>query len=254
MKTNIIVLAATKMEIDPFLKISKIISQKTSSSGRTIIITEYAEKIIKIAITGVGIVNTAQTLTSLLEFHKSDIVIQIGIAGVFKEALLKIGDIGIADSETYIHTGIETQNNSLNPLPFNLLKQNKLTRKGIFPVNSDFAFYAFKVLSQHFSSKICNVIKGAFITVSSITATKSTAHKLFINFNACMESMEGSGAAHVAALYKTNFLEIRAGSNYVGKRDKSTWEIFLAAKRASKALSVFLEKGDKYFGNTTKSK
>ncbi|OQY00462.1 MAG: futalosine hydrolase [Desulfobacteraceae bacterium 4572_130] len=256
MKTNIIILAATKMEIAPFLKISKIISEKISCTGKTIIIAKYAEKIMKIAVTGVGIVNTAQTLTSLLEFHKPDIVIQIGIGGIFKQTSLKIGDIGVADSETYIHAGIETGDSSfdLAPLPFNLLKDDKLTRKGIFSVNSDFAVHAFNILSNYFAPRICNVTKGAFITVSSITATKNTAHKFFLDFNACMESMEGSGAAHVAAIYKTNFLEIRAGSNYVGKRDKSTWKISLAAQRASQALAVFLEKGDKCFESTIRAK
>ncbi|MEA1968819.1 MAG: futalosine hydrolase [Thermodesulfobacteriota bacterium] len=239
----ILILSATRMEISPLLKNVEVTSETVSAAGRRIISAKHGKREFKLVITGPGTINCAQALTGALEHQKPDIVLQTGIAGIFKETGLKLGDIGIADSEKYIHTGIENPRSSLalDPLPFDLIKENILTRKGIFPVNRELADQAYAILSEHFSKKKCQVIKGPFITVSAITSTQKKADKLFSLFSPCMEAMEGSAAAHVTALYKTDFLEIRAGSNYVGKRDKNRWDIPFAAKRVCQATALFLE-------------
>ncbi len=245
MKNDILIISATMMEIAPLLNCSLVQSEIISESGRTIIHAEHKSQPFNIMITGPGTVNAAQALTSEIEHHRPGIIVQTGIAGIFKETGLKIGDIAIAKSERYIHTGIEPDKSSLDlaPLPFELILDHPLTKKGIFPVHTGLADLSLKILSDNFSTKKIHVAKCPFITVSTITTSNNTAQKLFSIFSPCMENMEGSGAAQVAAIYRIPFLEIRAGSNYAGKRDTSMWNIPLATERASLAAAALLEKG-----------
>lgn len=249
MKNDILIISATPPEIAPLLNLSRVESETISESGRNIIQAEYKSQAFTIMITGPGIVNTAQALTSQIEKHRPGIIVQIGIAGIFRETGLRTGDIAIAESERYIHAGIEAGPSSpdLAPLPFDLISGSSLTRKGIFPVHPGLATASFKILSNHFSMEKLQVAKGPFITVSTITSSMESAEKLFSIFSPCMEAMEGASAAHVAAIYRIPFLEIRAGSNYVGKRDTSRWNIPLATERASLAAAALIENAYKVF-------
>ncbi len=245
MKTDILIISPTKMEIVPLLKLAEKWSEIIYESGSAIINAMYMKKKFKILITQPGIVNTAQALTEEIIRNRPAIVIQTGIAGIFKKTGLKIGDIAVAESEQYIHAGVETgrsyRNLNLDPLPFDLISGISLTRKGIFPVDSELSRLCFKILQNYFSMKKIKVGRGLFITVSTITGSQSTAEELFSIFTPCMEAMEGAAAAHVTALYKIPFVEIRAGSNYAGQRNKSRWNIPLAAERASLAVAALIE-------------
>jgi futalosine hydrolase len=177
-----------------------------------------------------------------METFKPSLVIQTGIAGVFDQAGLEPGDVGVADSETYVHTGVEDPRspNGIAPLPFDLVDGHPGSRQGRFPVNQGLASHGLEILKQGFSKETLTVAKAGFITVSTVTASDATAQRLFSTFEACMEAMEGAAAAQVAALYKADFMEIRAGSNRVGNRDKRLWQIDLAARSASRALYLVL--------------
>ena len=246
MKTDILIISPTKIEIAPLLKLAEKQSETKNESGSTIINARYMKKKFNILITEPGIVNTAHALTAEIIRNRPAIVIQTGIAGIFKKTGLKIGDIAVAESEQYIHAGIETgrsnRNLNLDPLPFDLISGRSITKKGVFPVDSGLSRLCFKILQNYFSMKNIQVSRGLFITVSTITGSKSTAEELFSIFSPCMEAMEGAAAAHVAAVYKIPFIEIRAGSNYVGQRNKSKWDIPLAAERASLAVAALIER------------
>ena len=51
-----------------------------------------------------------------------------------------------------------------------------------------------------------------------------------------MEGMEGAGAAYLAIHYDIPFLEIRSASNFVGKREKESWNVPLAFERGAMAV------------------
>ena len=53
--------------------------------------------------------------------------------------------------------------------------------------------------------------------------------------------MEGAAAAHVCALYGVPFLELRAMSNRVEKRDREQWDLVGAVARAQEAAARLLE-------------
>ncbi len=110
----------------------------------------------------------------------------------------------------------------LDPLPFDLVVGQKMTRQGIYALDPDLAGSSTDLLARSLG---CRVIQGPFITVSSITGSYEKAAALSQAFSPVMESMEGAAAAHVAALYQIPMVEIRAVSNRVGERDKTRWDI-----------------------------
>lgn len=191
-------------------------------------------------ITGPGVFNAAHALTAYLELSMSnltpdsnpdsklDLVVQIGIAGVFKQTGLKIGDIAIAASEQYIHTGVESDGFPNDPLPFDLIGKEPESRKGLYLFDEIQveAFYA-KLCQEGAVHKI-NIEKGPFITVSTITASFDSANRIYKVFSPLMEAMEGAASAHIAALYDIPMIEVRAASNFVGERDKSKWDTDMA--------------------------
>ena len=199
-------------------------------------------------VTDPGIVNTVQALTAVIEHKQPRFIIQTGCAGAFRKSGLHKGDIGIAEQETYIHLGIEPENENqpIKELPFSLMTQNNLNIKHCYPINPVLVKKAFNILSGVFIPNICQVKTGPFITVSTITSTDKKAEKLYKQFTPCMEAMEGSGAAHLSLYYKIPFLEIRAASNYVGKRDKKAWNLPLAFKRCNTAVWELLNNFDEF--------
>lgn len=271
------------MEIRPLLDIGRIEKRYTSLSGRTIMSVDLSGTSFLLVITGVGVMNTAQALTSILEHTRPAIVIQTGIAGIFHETGLAIGTVAVAQTDTYIHTGVENKDSTspLLPLPFDLINENSKSRRGHYSMDEKMGQKAWQIIKSAFHSPpgtmeklerppqadptysstgfterpntprtpkndiITPLSRGNFITVSSITATKKTAAMLFSAFNPVMESMEGAAAAHVASLYKIPFLELRAASNYVGIRDKAQWNIPLAIDKTGIALESLLQKGEK---------
>ncbi|MFO7883291.1 MAG: futalosine hydrolase [Desulfobacteraceae bacterium] len=240
----ILILSATKTEAADLLTRAAVIKKAKSSAGRSTYLCTHGNRTFKLIITGPGSINCAQALAGELEHNRFNLVLQTGTAGIFKETGLRLGDIGIAESETYIHTGVETPFSSFKhaPLPFDLIPENRASRTGFFYFKKTLVEKAFDILTDYFSDTACKITRGPFITVSVITATKKSAKALYAVFSPCMEAMEGSAAAQVAALYNTDFLEIRAGSNPVGTRDKTRWDIPFASRRACRAAAAVIER------------
>ena len=235
--SHIIIAAATYGEAAALIK--RI--QKPSAlrvGGRETVSGHIAGKPVKILITGQGLVNTVQALTASVENSSPCLIVQTGCAGAFKEAGLKIGDIGIATEEIDTHLGIEPENvnRPLIELPFPVTTRNDLDIKNRYPLDNRLVDQACKSIKNIPGGKDISFKKGPFITVSTITATDKRAERLYKWFAPCMENMEGSGAAHIAIHYGIPFLEVRCASNFVGKRDLDSWNLPLAFERGALAV------------------
>ena len=243
MNNDILLVAATKKEIDYLLEISKIKSEISSPSGKTIISAKLNETKYDIIITDPSIINAAHALTIALEKTRPKIIINAGYAGIFKESKLCIGDIAIATEERYIHTGVESPSDYLSPhdLPFELIDKTPSTKSGLYSFNKKYTDLAYQILATNNLAKEYSISKGLIITVSTITSTQETTAHLYKTFSPLMEAMEGAALAHVASLYNIPFLEIRSGSNFVGERDKKQWNTSLASKNISKACALIIE-------------
>ena len=227
--------------------IDRVEKPVVSKVGGRKIVSGYIEgKPVKLLVTGPGLVNTVQALTAAIEDSMPSLIIQTGCAGAFKESGFKIGDIGIATEEIDVNLGIEPENGKgpLNELPFSLLNSHCRDIKNRYLLDHELANLAFKAIKKDCADKNIGLIKGPFITGSTITATDMRAEKLYKQFKPCMESMEGSGAAHLAIHYNIPFLEIRSASNMVGKRDPGAWNLALAFERGAMAVFAFVRDFD----------
>ena len=237
MNSDIIVSGAVEEELSKF--IDKIERPVFSSIGGRRIASGYIEgKTVRALITGPGVVNTVQSLTAAIENTRPSLIIQTGCAGAFRESGLNIGDIGIATEEIDIQLGIETKDGNLplNELPFSIIKSGNVDIKNHYPLDIGLVNQALEILTKVFEGKSIGLMNGPFVTVSTVTATDRRAKDIYKRFSPCMESMEGAGAAHLAIHYDIPFLEIRSASNFVGKRDKSYWDLSIAFERGAFAV------------------
>ncbi|WP_299976307.1 futalosine hydrolase [Desulfobacula sp.] len=238
MNPDLLILCATHFEIAHFLTLHPGDSKRLTQTGLTIISGKVHHKTYDLMITGPGVFNAAHALTVYLEHSSPALILQTGIAGVFRQTGYNIGDVAIATREHYIHTGIQTDCLENAPLPFDLIDANPLTRKGIYMFEQERVDYYHEILSQALSANNINITKGPFITVSSITSSFKQAALLYSAFSPVMEAMEGAACAHIAILYDIPVIEVRSGSNFVGERDKSKWDIDLAVKQLGRVCAA----------------
>lgn len=187
-------------------------------------------------VTGPGVFNTAAGLGACLARIGPDRVIDVGIAGVFPGFGPGIGDLALADSETYLHTGVGKD----LPLPFDLIPGKADTRNGAYAMDGKTSDACCTALA----AKGLASLAGPFLTVSRITDTRQKAAALAADRPYVMENMEGAAAAHVCALYNVPMAELRAGSNVAGDRDKIQWDIPAACRALDRALTGLKEVWD----------
>jgi futalosine hydrolase len=190
---------------------------------------------------GIGMINAAQAITAVIEHYSVKLIINTGCSGVFLESGLSIGDIGIATSETDIHSGIESLSgeNSVDPLPFPLIQTTNEYYFAQYPTSKKLTQQAFDIVKDHFQSRF-TIKQTPFLTVSTITASQERVKALYRHYKAGMENMEGAGVAHVAIQYDIPFIEIRTASNIVGDRNKTNWRLKDAFKRSAEAIQLLM--------------
>ena len=238
MNPDLLITSATLPEISFFLSAHPPDSKKKTLTGLIIFSGKLDHKAYDLVITGPGVFNTAHALTVYLEESTPGLILQTGIAGVFRETGLSIGDVAIALEEHYIHTGIATDTPFNAPLPFDLIESSPESREGRYPFDSGLVETCYKKLSQEFVNKKIRAAKGPFITVSTLTSSFKQANLLYSAFAPVMEAMEGAASAHIATLYKIPMIEIRAASNFAGERDKTKWDMGKAAEHLGIACAL----------------
>jgi len=268
MRSDLLIAVATPIEIAPFLALSTLEDQQTMPGGILVITARLAATRFQVIITGPGMVNTALALGSYMGHHRPRLLIQTGIAGFFHGKGLATGGIGLATAEINIHCGVENpdQGVPLYPLPFSLTGAPMEGSDGQLAMHPELIktsqtqiteqFLSGRILPGINPSKIsyppdCPVVASPFITVSTITAAQATVTRLSRAYRPVMEAMEGMAAAQVACRYGVPFLEIRSGSNPVGTRSKTAWNIPLAVARISMALAALFDGGGSFCTHIT---
>lgn len=241
MSSHILIISAVEQE-NSFLAAATLQRRTFSIGHREITEGMLCGHHVRLLVSGPGIMNTIQAATICIEVEKPSLIIQTGSGGAFKQSGLKPGDIGIATEEIDGQLGIEAESagKPIGELPFPVLVKNSTGYKNRFECSREIADHAENVLGEVMRKRGIDVRKGPFVTVSTITATDKTAANLFSHYGAIMESMEGCGTAYLALLYDVPFLEIRAASNMVGRRNRSAWNLPLACERSNEAVMAFL--------------
>ena len=202
---NILIIAATEMEIKPLLSV-------------------YFEA--DYLITGVGSPVTVYNLLKKIASKKYDFILQVGVAGSF-DKFFNLGDVVFVKSDCFADLGaIENKKfHSIFDLNFNGLNE--------FPFKKGMLENQFKI---QLSLKDA---KG--ITVNCLTDEKEQIGILQIKYQANVESMEGAALHFVCLQEGIPFLQIRGISNFVGERDKSKWALKSAIENSNNAALQILK-------------
>ena len=179
---------------------------------------------------GVGSVVAAVRTTRAIAAAKYSLVISAGIGGGFPDKA-EVGSIVVANEIIVADLGAETLEGfrSVDELGFGF------TKIKIEASLVDRVTRALKVAKL-------SVNTGPVLTVSTVTGTAARGLELAARIpGAAAEAMEGYGVGCAALDYGVPILEIRAISNLVGPRERSTWRIKEALDALEAASSALAE-------------
>ncbi len=190
------------------------------------------------AASGIGKTNAAHAATILIEKFSPELLILFGVGGAYPSAGLEVGDIAIAGKEIYGDEGVLAKDgfHGTEFIGIPLLKEGRKKYFNEFPLDKNLIKHV-----TRYALRVTNFKSGTFVTVSTCTGTRKRALELKKRYGAICENMEGAAVAHICAIYGVPMLEIRGISNIVKDRDKSRWDIKLAAENCQKAVMEMLK-------------
>lgn len=217
---NILIVSATQFEVKPLLGFLGIALPSPGMNHANI---DFENKEIEVLITGVGMVNTAL----MMERYGSDsydLVMNVGVCGAF-DRKLELGQLVNVTKDSLSELGAEDGEE--------FLTYDKLDLPGehIFLNKTSDQFPGLDVLPK---------VSG--ITVNTVHGKEASIERIKKLYPVEVESMEGA-AFFASCGNAKNYVQIRAISNYVERRDKSKWQMPLAIKNLNDFLITFIKNG-----------
>jgi futalosine hydrolase len=203
---SILVVAATKYELAPFLD-------------------EYPTADYLIA--GVGSPITMYHLSEKINEKKYDLIIQVGVAGTYSNKL-SLGDAVVVKKDCFSDIAV-IENNELKSV-FDL----GLEDKNEFPFNDGWLVNDVDLIQYK------NGVTA--ITVNLLSDESTYINYLIQKYDADIESMEGAVLHYIGLKKNIPFLQIRGISNHIGERDKSKWKMSEAIESSNRMLIDFYKK------------
>jgi futalosine hydrolase len=214
---KILIVAATKQEIEPFLNAFHI-----DVRGDIGFYTSPSHPGLAVLITGVGMVNTAHFIGRYF-LSAFNFTMNIGICGAFNKNL-KLGEVVNVVEDCLSEMGAEDGNEFIKYADLNLGGTNR---------------FAYRLDEEVDMVDDLKKVKG--ITVNTVHGNEKSIKRAIELFNADVESMEGAAFFRACEHLPGNCIQIRAVSNYVEKRDKSKWDIPLAIKNVNDFVIKLVE-------------
>ena len=216
---NILVVSATEFEVKPLLGFLGI---ALPSKGMNNVNIDFEDKDIQVLITGIGMVNTALMVGRHSREH-FDLVINVGVCGAFDEKL-ELGQLVNITQDILSEMGAEDGEEFLT------YDQLNLPGEYIFSSNCKTDYLMVDLLKK---------VKG--ITVNTVHGNEESIEKVKKIYNPDVESMEGSAFFAACSNIKGDWIQIRAISNYVEKRNKEKWQMPLAIQNLNDFLITFIK-------------
>jgi futalosine hydrolase len=213
---KILIVSATRSEIGPLLLKMGALTE----SGK-IIHSIYKQLELNIVITGVGMAATAYYTGKALD-ETYDAAFNLGICGSFNRNL-DIGDVVNIYEDVFAELGAEDGENFLT------LEDLKL--EGVTKIINQSG-------AMHELIEALPKVNG--ITVNTTHGNESSIRKVVDRFHPIVESMEGAGFMLACENEGIPYVQIRAVSNYVEKRDREKWNIPLAIERLNNKMLEIL--------------
>ena len=182
-------------------------------------------------VTGVGMTATAYCLTKKLSTRKYDLVINIGVAGTFRNEIA-MGDVVNVVSDSFADLGAEDGEKFLTVFDLNLQS------------NDSFPFWNGKIKNEHAEkfSELRYLKNVKAITVNKVHGKNESIQAAVLKFHPDIETMEGAAFFYVCAMERIAFLQLRAISNRVELRNRGAWKIDLALGNLAETVRTFLDK------------
>lgn len=189
-------------------------------------------------ITGIGPVETALSLTSMLHQYSGQIsaVVNFGIAGAYPDSPAQLLDICIAEQEILGDLGI------CLPERIERFAERGLAVRDSFILDIDLREAGAQAL-RHIG---ITFLQGNFVTVSSSSGTTERAQQIGHQYQGLCENMEGAAVVRVCEAFNLPCVELRCISNRAGERDRKNWRLHEAcfeAGQAAAAVTKFLLTG-----------
>jgi len=197
MGKNILVVAATAKEIDPFIDLTR------SGSFTNV----------DILISGIGLTASTYHLSKQVGIKKYQLVIQAGVAGSF-DLNIDLGQVVAIKQDTIADQSVIELEKLKTLFDLNLVPQDQYPYKKGWLINPN------KDVLKKTRLKIVNGI-----SVNQISTSKQMIKFYRDTFDPVTESMEGAALHYVCLMENTPFLQVRSISNYIGERNKKKWNM-----------------------------
>lgn len=215
---RILIVVATIQEIAPLLERLEHVAGNERKQLFKLNNTE-----IDLVVTGVGMIATAAETAYCLAAAKYDFIINAGICGAFNRTIA-IGEVVNVVSECLPELGAENHDLFIPVFDLGIADRNAWPysngRMNLIGNEKSFA----------------SLRKCSGITVNTVSGSKKTIDQLKLIAGADVETMEGAGFVRAALMSAIPAFQIRAVSNYVEPRDRSKWNIPLAASQLNEKL------------------
>lgn len=212
MGKNILVVAATAKEINPFIELNRTGGLTNSD----------------ILISGIGLTATTYHLAKQLALKKYDLVIQAGVAGSF-DLRIPLGAVVAVKQDTIADQSVVELQKLKTLFDLKLVPQDQYPYKRGWLINPN------KEVLKKIKLKI---VKG--ISVNQISTSKQMI-KFYRNvFDPATESMEGAALHYVCLRENVPFLQIRSISNYIGERNKKKWNMMASINNLNNSLVTII--------------
>lgn len=210
---NVLIIAATPLEIAPFL-----------TNFNT-----FKKKSIDILITGIGMTATTYSIMRHFQIKRPELIIQAGVGGCFDKST-PLGSVLAIKQETIADQSVIELDKLKTLFDLKLIPQNRHPFKNGWLLNDSPVFKKIKLKK----------VKG--ISVNEITTSQQKVKFYKETFDPVIESMEGAALHYVCLMEKIPFIQIRSVSNYVAERNKKNWNMKESILNLNNELINLLEK------------
>ena len=214
---NCLVVAATALEIGPFLEQYRTKNKLSPAVS------------VDILVTGIGLTATTYSLTRQLAIKRPTMIIQAGIGGCF-DRTVPLGSVFAIKQEAIADQGVIEKNELRTLFDLGLVRPNQAPFSKGWLVNK----------SDLLEKSRLKKVKG--ISVNEISTSKQKINSYKATFDPVTESMEGAALHYVCLMEKIPFVQLRAVSNYIGERNKKNWNLEESIINLNNELSVLLDK------------
>ncbi len=197
MGKNILVVAATAKEINPFIELTRTGNINNAD----------------ILISGIGLTASTYHLTKQLALKKYDLVIQAGVAGCF-DLTIPLGAVVAVKQDAIADQSVVELEKLKTLFDLNLVPQDQYPYKKGWLINPN---------KEVLKKTKLKIVKG--ISVNQISTSKQMIKFYRDVFDPVTESMEGAALHYVCICENVPFMQIRSISNYIGERNKKKWDM-----------------------------